>query len=291
MRCVYCKSPSSESKSVEHVVPESLGNTSLILPPGIVCDGCNNYFSRKVEAPFLNHPWTQRLRHDQGLPSKRGRVPRQRALASGVGEVSMLAGPHGSQRSIAFETEADARRFLDRRRAGEPMVTREIVPPPPDSTTTSRFLAKVAIGCVADRLIDSSGELDSVINEPELDDLRGHARTGVPLNWPFSVRRIYPANAQWRDGHDVFQKVWELDLFHDDAGYLYSVLVLFGIELVIHLGEPDISSYERWLIANDGDSPLYCGRYSHERATYEGEVTPVGRAFVTYIDGGNSPGS
>ncbi|MBT3070018.1 HNH endonuclease [Rhodomicrobium sp. Az07] len=34
------------------LVPESLGNRQHVLPKGIVCDGCNNYFSRKVENRF-----------------------------------------------------------------------------------------------------------------------------------------------------------------------------------------------------------------------------------------------
>jgi hypothetical protein len=53
MRCIFCKNDSSNSKSVEHIIPESLGNTTRTLPKGVVCDTCNNYFARKVEKPFL----------------------------------------------------------------------------------------------------------------------------------------------------------------------------------------------------------------------------------------------
>jgi hypothetical protein len=51
MRCPFFKSDSTASRSIEHIIPESLGNMTQILPPGVVCDGCNNYFSRKVEGP------------------------------------------------------------------------------------------------------------------------------------------------------------------------------------------------------------------------------------------------
>jgi hypothetical protein len=74
MRCVFCKGDSSTSKSREHIFPESLGNTTQVLPPGIVCDHCN-YFSRKVEKPFLEHPSIRSLRCGQGIPSKRGNIP------------------------------------------------------------------------------------------------------------------------------------------------------------------------------------------------------------------------
>jgi len=66
---------SSSSKSVEHIIPESLGNKDIILNPGIVCDKCNNYLSREVEKPFLGHPSVRLLRSEKGLISKKGRHP------------------------------------------------------------------------------------------------------------------------------------------------------------------------------------------------------------------------
>jgi hypothetical protein len=53
MKCVFCKCDSEDSKSVEHVIPESLGSKTIVLPRGLVCDKCNNYFSHKVEIPIL----------------------------------------------------------------------------------------------------------------------------------------------------------------------------------------------------------------------------------------------
>jgi len=52
MRCLFCKCPSDDSKSVEHIIPETLGNADHVLPRGTVCDKCNNYFSRKIEKRF-----------------------------------------------------------------------------------------------------------------------------------------------------------------------------------------------------------------------------------------------
>ncbi len=36
MRCIFCKTDSDSSRSVEHIIPESLGNTDYVLPPGCV---------------------------------------------------------------------------------------------------------------------------------------------------------------------------------------------------------------------------------------------------------------
>ncbi|MBO5921575.1 MAG: hypothetical protein J6Q48_04230, partial [Bacteroidaceae bacterium] len=47
MKCIFCKQESTNAKSVEHIIPETLGNKTFVLPLGMVCDQCNNYFSRK----------------------------------------------------------------------------------------------------------------------------------------------------------------------------------------------------------------------------------------------------
>lgn len=49
MKCIFCKDSSDNSTSVEHIIPESLGNKD-ILPKGIVCDSCNNYFAVKKKS-------------------------------------------------------------------------------------------------------------------------------------------------------------------------------------------------------------------------------------------------
>jgi hypothetical protein len=73
-RCLFCLEDSTSSVSVEHIVPESLGNTTTVLPRGFVCDKCNNYFARKVEGPFLNSPAMLALRHLEAVGNKRGRI-------------------------------------------------------------------------------------------------------------------------------------------------------------------------------------------------------------------------
>src|SRR6476660_7819705 len=75
MRCIFCRGDSASSKSREHITPSRSGNTSLVLPKGVVCDKCNNYFARGVEKPFLESDAIRVLRFHQGLGSKRRRVP------------------------------------------------------------------------------------------------------------------------------------------------------------------------------------------------------------------------
>jgi hypothetical protein len=56
-------------------MPESLGNTKYILPKGVVCDTCNNYFSNAVEAPVLNHQSFRNIRAKYMVPTKKGKFP------------------------------------------------------------------------------------------------------------------------------------------------------------------------------------------------------------------------
>lgn len=75
MRCIFCKQISNESVSIEHILPESLGNIEAILPPSFVCDKCNNYFSREVEGPVLSSGIFRLLRNDKQIPSKKDKIP------------------------------------------------------------------------------------------------------------------------------------------------------------------------------------------------------------------------
>lgn len=70
-KCIFCGNDSSNSKSVEHIVPESLGNDKWILERGIVCDKCNNYFSREIENIVLNLPGFKQLRFYSLIDNKK----------------------------------------------------------------------------------------------------------------------------------------------------------------------------------------------------------------------------
>ena len=76
MNCIFCKQDSTKSKSIEHVIPESLGNKTIVLPVGVVCDSCNNYFAVKVEGPLLGQVYFQHFRFNNFIPSKKKRIPR-----------------------------------------------------------------------------------------------------------------------------------------------------------------------------------------------------------------------
>lgn len=100
INCIFCEQPSNPSKSVEHIIPESLGNKSHTLPPGVVCDGYNNYFSRKVERKVLEADYFKTLRLSQGIPSKKKNIPSQKATILPNVEVELIKERDGSNTVI-----------------------------------------------------------------------------------------------------------------------------------------------------------------------------------------------
>lgn len=75
MHCVYCNCllTNDNTKSVEHIIPESLGNKEYVLASGLICDKCNNYFAREIEKPFLEKDIVKLLRGYEILPNKRNK--------------------------------------------------------------------------------------------------------------------------------------------------------------------------------------------------------------------------
>lgn len=258
MQCLFCKQDSSRSKSVEHIIPESLGNLSQTLPPGVVCDKCNNYFSRKVERPFLESTAILQLRFHQEIPSKRGKVPPIQGLLAPNFPAIVRRDPK-SYFAAAVEVEPEAFEHIINSKNG--MLIFPASGTPPADLIISRFLAKIALEAMAQRLVIFPEGLKYLVDETQLDPIRNHARRGEIPNWPVNVRRIYEADQKWVDKkrHEV-QMVHEFDILHTHWNEWFLVVALFGLELVINYGGPEIDGYERWLFENKNASPLYHGK-------------------------------
>ena len=84
MQCVFCHKDSSTSQSVEHIIPESLGNKHHFLPKGYVCDECNHYFAIKIEKELLSQPYFVSLRFRNEILTKKGKLVRQKMIFPGA---------------------------------------------------------------------------------------------------------------------------------------------------------------------------------------------------------------
>lgn len=79
--------------------------------------------------------------------------------------------------------------------------------------------------------------------------------------WPVHSRRIYDANSGTFDADtDLGQTLHEFDFLVTEANEWYFVLAIFGLELTINIGGPDVEGYVQWLTENSNASPLYAGK-------------------------------
>jgi hypothetical protein len=112
---------------------------------------------------------------------------------------------------------------------------------PPADPVISRFLAKIALEAMAHRLLDKPEGLDYLCDEDQLDPLRDHARRGKRPVWPVHSRRIYDPDSRAYDGDtDVGQTLHEFDFLVTSENEWYFVLAIFGLELTINLGGPNL---------------------------------------------------
>lgn len=72
MICVFCLCEKEDQRTVEHIIPESLGGGEwAVLPQDTVCDSCNHYFGAKVESKVLQDYPFNVLRLFSGVCTKK----------------------------------------------------------------------------------------------------------------------------------------------------------------------------------------------------------------------------
>jgi len=258
--CIFCESSEREFTAREHIVPESLGNTEHMLPPGIVCDWCNNYFARKVEAPVLNSAFFTQARNRARIPNKRRNIPPIDVLSYPAALHLQLAASTGGERSIYATNDADNDAFVEMITNRKRFSVVFPVPELPSGRLFARFLAMMALEAWAKKILDSNGDLHvDLIDKPELDEIRDFARFGNGNEaWAYTSRRLYPEDHHFVDDEGTtFDVLHEYTLLYTDANELYFVIAILGIEFAINLGGPEIDGYNDWLKSNHGRSPLY----------------------------------
>ncbi len=264
MRCIFCKLDSGNSRSVEHIIPESLGNTDYVLPPSWVCNSCNNYLSRKVEAPFLNSSYGRNSRFAMQVPSKKGKIP------SAIGfhpqsrsKIELFYDKRGGLCVGVAPGENETRWVSSvlKKQSGSLWIPE--TDRPQNDYDTSRFIAKIALEILAFSCIEVQGWNEEIVDKPELDELRNYVRIGSQKNiWPVHIRCIYLKQKEFvgsdSTGHQVLHE-WDILPIpaEDDTLEYYVVVAIFGTEYTINLGGPELDGYLNWLKSNNDDCYLY----------------------------------
>lgn len=258
--CLFCRDDSS-STAVEHIIPQSLGNSDDVLDKGVVCDGCNNYLARKVEKPFLDLEWLRHRRLVHGVENKRGRLP--------VISASMLE----TGVPVTLKPDEQERRRSKRGRPVVPQVAPAIggefvleteTTLRDHPRVTSRFVAKVGFEYLA-RDMAFHGDPVYALN-PQFDPLRRYVRRNEGPDWPVAIRPIFRDDAVVLKPDGSRSRPLICSLFHNvprtsgsdepTAPDRYYVLALFGVEIAINLTLPTTASYRAWVWRHAHTSPI-----------------------------------
>ena len=250
----------ASSRSVEHVIPESIGNTEHMLPAGIVCDGCNNYFAAKVEGPLLDSAYFRDMCYHMRISNKKGNPPRVQGVhLQSLVPVDLIPDMDGSGPSIAASYEHDERRWIASLRSSGHGTLIVPVPQEPEKKLLSRLLAKVALEALALRVLHTPVALQEVVEKKELDPLRDYARRAAgPSLWPFHTRCLYSPDFVFTEAESPPYEVFhEWTFLYTHGRELYFILALFGTEYALNMGGLELDGYKAWLSNNSGRSPLY----------------------------------
>jgi hypothetical protein len=68
--CLICRENDGGFASVEHILPESLGNTEMLLPRGVVCDRCNHGPLSRLDQALAGFLPIEMMRTWHGVPAR-----------------------------------------------------------------------------------------------------------------------------------------------------------------------------------------------------------------------------
>lgn len=256
MQCIFCKCDSSKSKSIEHIIPESLGNKEYILHTGIVCDKCNHYFSLKIEKKLLEQPYFQSRRFWQAIVSKKGKYPSVKGMLfpSYGGQIEFHRTKDEEFQVIIGDDETK-KAFLSLNRGSLLFPYYDM--PEKNDKIISRFLGKVGLELVSSRALIVKDGLAEIIQKKELDLIRNYVRYGTPdVVWPYYLRRIYPEDHHFDENNENYQILHEMTLLYTEQCELYIVIAILGIEYCLNMGGPELDGYKQWLLEHNNKSPL-----------------------------------
>lgn len=260
-RCLFCKKTTLLSKSVEHIIPESIGSKKKVLPKGIICDNCNRYFATKVENPILSDISFRNIRAFHQVENKKGRLPSLLGKIAGT-EIKVNFRLKGGIIDIQPENEKDREMVYEHfhRKLSNGTFTPLLFPVDinPPKKEMSRFLAKMALEALAYRYIEDEAWINMLIDNSHYDLIRNYGRFGKGFKeWPYSERRIFPVETNMRhpETNEWVQAGFGFDILLTPKPETYYIFLFYGMEFVINLGGPSIKGYEEWLKQNDNISP------------------------------------
>lgn len=261
MKCIFCNADTSNSKSVEHIIPQSFGNSKMVLRRGIVCDKCNNYFSVEIENPFLSKESSKMLRRELEIKSKKGKIPEISGFPNDITKIKQISPDTFLYIDIDKDaTEEKIAKTVESFKSYNKVIEQDAIK---KDKNTCRLLAKMAVEYFVFLLNQSDDVCDYVRTDPAFKNIIQFVRFNPKIDWDYNVRRYYELNKFHEDV--LFDEInWECDFLFTEEGEIYYIVIMFGIEYAINLGGSSVEGYKRWLDKYHNISPLYLPREERE---------------------------
>lgn len=233
IRCLFCGCDSTNSKSVEHIIPESLGNTELVLPRGVVCDKCNNYFSREIENKVLSIQSFRDLCFYEAIPNKKGHLKETEFMLCGE-ECKVDWGIAGGKPALFLGVSPETIKKLFESKP-ELMISRGInLNDVEHSYDISRFLYKIAIEYYAFLLLqlEENSDADCFQFDKGAEQIIDFIRKGN------SNKKYLTYEVEKEKNFVPFEDNGNITIgFFEKDGDLFFKIVLFGTRFTINLSK------------------------------------------------------
>lgn len=192
--CIFCGSL-GPFNTIEHIIPESLGNTEDCLVKEGLCDNCQKYFGQNVEKYVLektafglyrtlyNIPTKKRNKpfFDISIPEKQsGKIP----SAHSESDYGIILHPNDNFEKNLLELEVvDEKMYESIIASGNKL---KIVVTPLMLINIGRFLGKMAIELIYKKF-------GAHVHDSQFDPLRKYARRGTTNEiWPILIGNLNP---------------------------------------------------------------------------------------------------
>lgn len=241
MNCIFCLELNSFN-TIEHIIPESLGNDDNLLT-NCVCDKCQNYFGKEIESFVLQKTPFAFWRVWYNIKSKKGKLPSINFSLpeKNKGKIPFISKYHDQGVSFTAHSNnivsvdlANFKIIEDIRNGNKNKFIFNLSPK--HLIFIGRFLGKIAIELLAQKNRELS------LNK-EFDKLRKYVRYGI-------TNSIWPVlNGQLINRLDIWEKI-ENKNYETRTIYSYSI-----IEVDNHLIFIFDIGWDRWGIVLNNQFP------------------------------------
>jgi len=206
-RCIWCnRRPPEATFNENHVLPECVGNKQQILPAGIVCASCNNYFGSKIEPVLLDDPFFHiiavvlSLVDPDDMNAFRNRLFDQNHPSDNPVQKSVNVSANIAKNQVSLNVAYEIKGSMSRSYTPGPL------------SFLSRAIHKVAFECLAYEVFVKGIESPPDLFSPQFEHVRLWAREGQPRSFARPVLRRMPQklSTEWEF------RMWK---FEEDIGF------------------------------------------------------------------------